>query len=227
MTERTRRSFLRKTASMGLAASGGLLVLAAEARPTPPCADGEDPEEVLKKLGEPTSTALGDRRPTLPRGEGPFYRAGSPFRAKVSPPLEPGTVLVVSGRVWSFDTKKPLGGAQIDIWQADAGGNYSTAEGDYRNRVRLVAAEDGAFEFETIHPAGYQANPEIWRSPHIHFIASAAGHKRLVSEMFFQGDPKQDIDPFFHAALAVPVARHERGGVAYESAVFDVILERA
>ena len=41
---------------------------------------------------------------------GPYYRAGAPFRAKVTPPLEPGTVLVINGRVWGHDTKKPLTG---------------------------------------------------------------------------------------------------------------------
>ena len=53
---------------------------------------------------------------------GPFYRRGAPFRAKITPPLEPGTVLLVRGRVWGADTRKPLVNAVLDVWQANAKG---------------------------------------------------------------------------------------------------------
>ena len=67
--------------------------------------------------------------------------------------------------------------------------------------------------------------PNFWRSPHVHFIATAPGHKRLVSELFFKGDVKQDIDRLFHASLAVPVVKKSINGKEYETAVFDIVLE--
>jgi hypothetical protein len=56
---------------------------------------------------------------------------------------------------------------------------------------------------------------------------AAPGHKPLTSEMYFQGDPRQDTDFLFHPSLCVPVERRSAGGHDYEAAVFDVVLERA
>src|SRR5262245_16125153 len=106
MSAFSRRDFLRQ-GSLGLAAVGaGGLVLQAGAQPTP----------TSGKLGRYGDViALNDRDlPRLPDKLqitednilGPFHRAGAPFRAKITPPMEPGVVLVVSGRVWGFDTKK-------------------------------------------------------------------------------------------------------------------------
>ena len=158
------------------------------------------------------------------RGGSDGDKSGAPFRAKVCPPFEPGNVLVVSGRVWAFETKKPLPGVVLDLWQVDHQGRYSSGNGDFKNRARLLTAEDGTFEFETIHPVAYQPNANMWRSPHIHFIAQAPGYPRLVSEMFFAGDPKQDVDGLFHPALVVPVERKEINGKMVEWAIFDIVL---
>jgi protocatechuate 3,4-dioxygenase beta subunit len=67
--------------------------------------------------------------------------------------------------------------------------------------------------------------PNFWRSPHIHLIANAAGHKQLVSEIFFKGDEKQDVDRLFHPSLSVPVASKSVNGQKYEHVVFDIVLE--
>jgi protocatechuate 3,4-dioxygenase beta subunit len=168
-----------------------------------------------------------DLKPTVSRELGPFYRSGSPYRAKLTPPFEPGTVLVLTGRIWSFATKKPLANATLDLWQVDNQTlDYSSGSGgNFKNRARLLTNEDGAFEFETVHPLPYSPGANFWRSPHIHFIATAAGHKQLVSEMFFKGDAKQDIDPLFHSALVVPPQKKTINGKEYETAVFDIVLE--
>src|SRR5262249_49963050 len=63
-------------------------------------------------------------KPTEDNILGPYYREGAPYRAKITPPLAKGTTLVIRGRVWGFDTKKPLVNALLDIWQADADGRY-------------------------------------------------------------------------------------------------------
>jgi protocatechuate 3,4-dioxygenase beta subunit len=210
-----RRDFL------GLAAAGvSGLVLSSDAMPTPRSHDAEDAERLHAMLG------ADDLKPTVSRELGPFYRSGAPYRAKLTPPFEPGTVLVVTGRVWSFATKKPLAGASLDLWQVDnQTKDYSNGNGDFKNRARLITDENGAYEFESVHPVPYSPGPNFWRSPHIHFIAQAAGHKRLVSELFFKGDEKQDIDTLFHASLAMPVERRRVNGQAYEHVIFDIVLE--
>lgn len=216
-----RRDFLQTGIGLGLLGVSGL-VLRSDATPTPRSLDADEAEVTLKSFDVKT-----DLKPTVSRELGPFYRSGSPFRAKLTPPFEPGTVLVVTGRVWSFETKKPIPGATLDLWQVDnRTADYSAGNGDFKNRARLCTDENGYFEFETVHPVPYQPGANFWRSPHIHFIAVAAGHKRLVSEMFFKGDAKQDVDPLFHPALVVPAEKKTVNGKEYEAAVFDIVLEK-
>lgn len=221
-----RRDFLQQT-GFGLAMIGASgLVLRSDARPTPRSLDATEAETLFSEI---SAASLGDKtdlKPTVSRDLGPFYRSGAPFRAKLTPPFESGTVLVVTGRIWSFETKKPLANAALDLWQVDnQTADYSAGNGDFKNRARLVTDESGAFEFETVHPIPYNPSPNFWRSPHIHFIATAAKHKQLVSEMFFKGDAKQDIDRLFHPSLAVPIVKKNINGKEYETAVFDIVLE--
>lgn len=210
-----RRNFL------GLAAVGvSGLVLRSDAAPTPRSHDADDAESLHSLLSGD------DLKPTVSRELGPFYRSGAPYRAKLTPPFEPGTILVVTGRIWSFTTKKPIAGASLDLWQVDnQTKDYSNGNGDFKNRARLLTDETGGYEFETVHPVPYSPGPNFWRSPHIHFIATAAGHRRLVSELFFKGDEKQDIDSLFHPSLAMSVEKRKLNGQAYEHVVFDIVLE--
>lgn len=71
----------------------------------------------------------------------------------------------------------------------------------------------------------YNPSPNFWRSPHIHFIAYAAGHNRLVSELFFKGDEKQDVNTLFHSSLAMPIDKRRVNGHVYEHVIFDIALE--
>ena len=222
-----RRDFLQQS-SLGLAMLGvSGLILRSDARPTPRSLDADEAEATFSSI-QPSFDDKNkvDLKPTVAGDLGPFYRTGAPFRAKLTPPFEPGTVLVVTGRIWSFETKKPLPNATLDLWQVDnQTRDYSAGGGDFKNRARLFADENGYFEFETVHPVPYSPSANFWRSPHIHFIAQAAGHKRLVSEMFFKGDGKQDVDPLFHAALAVAAEKKSVNGKEYEAAIFDIVLE--
>lgn len=221
-----RRDFLQQT-GLGLAMIGASgLILRSDARPTPRSLDAEDAETLFREVSVGSFDDKSNLKPTVARELGPFYRTGAPFRAKLTPPFEPGTVLVVTGRVWSFETKRPLANASLDLWQVDnQTADYSNGNGDFKNRARLLTDENGSFEFETVHPIPYAPSPNFWRSPHIHLIATAAKHKRLVSEMFFKGDAKQDVDQLFHASLAVPAEKKKINGRDYETAVFDIVLE--
>lgn len=221
-----RRDFIRQS-GIGLAMLGvSGLVLRSDAKPTPRSLDADDAETNLNLTKSFDDKIKTDLKPTVSRELGPFYRTGAPFRAKLTPPFEPGTVLVVTGRVWSFETKKPLANATLDLWQVDnQTRDYSNSNGDFKNRARLITGDDGYFEFETVHPIPYSPSSNFWRSPHIHFIANALGHKQLVSEMFFKGDPKQDIDRLFHPALVVPTEKKTVNGKEYETTVFDIVLE--
>jgi len=220
-----RRSFIKNSA-LGLAAAGAAgLILRSDALPTPRSHDADVAEEMFGSFVA-DDKKIGDLKPTVSRDLGPFYRSGAPYRAKMTPPFEPGTVLIVTGRVWSFATKKPIAGASLDLWQVDnQTKDYSKGNGDFKNRARLITDENGSYEFESVHPVPYSPGPNFWRSPHIHFIAQAASHKRLVSELFFKGDEKQDVDTLFHSSLAMAIEKRRVNGQSFEQVVFDIVLE--
>src|SRR5688500_16590659 len=102
-----RRNFIRQGAA-GLAVLGGTLLLREDAQATQ--YDGSGAQQVFDAELEEGAKA------TENNIEGPFYRKLAPYRAKVTPPLEPGKVLLITGRVWGLDTRKPLAGATLDIW---------------------------------------------------------------------------------------------------------------
>jgi protocatechuate 3,4-dioxygenase beta subunit len=227
MTDHTRRTFLRE-ASLGLAATtGGALLLRADAFPTRSTA-----EEVMAPPGvSPAALAVPPPAsplvPTRPVVAGPFYRPGAPYRAKSTRPFETGTVLVLAGHVWGFDSRRPVAGAVLDLWHVDVKGKYSAGDGDFKNRARILTDESGAYELEGLHPVAYQPAGDGWRCPHIHLMVEAAGYERLITEIYFHGDPHQKEDSIFHPSLSVPAQKRTANGQSFETATFDIVLERA
>lgn len=170
-----------------------------------------------------------DLRPTEKNAAGPFYREGAPFRAKVTPCMEPGEPLVVRGRVWGFDTKKPLADAILDVWQANSKGFYDNSfrgkppkKGVFKYRARMRTDETGYYEFETIKPGGYS-----FRTPHIHYIVSRRGYQTVVTQLFFKGEPMNSKDPLVKPSLIVdPIAVTTEYG-RYLLGTFDIVLLKA
>jgi protocatechuate 3,4-dioxygenase beta subunit len=223
MVDSTRRTFLKRTA-MGLAAASvSGLVLRSDAQPT----QAVNRDMVLVQLGSATQevAAKADLKRTTPQPYGPFYRTGAPFRGKLSLPGEPGMTFVLSGRVWAFDTKRPLPGAVLDFWHVDMQEKYSNGTTDFRNRGRLISSETGQYELESIRPIPYRPNPtgapEFWRCAHFHLVAVAPGYQPLVTEIHFLGDPHKN-DPMYRIENAITVETHK----TFESGVFDIVLDR-
>ena len=231
MFDRRRRNFLKQT-TFGLAAVGvSGLVLRSDAQPTPEVSRAPS-DQILIQMG-PSQTevaAKAELKKITPQPYGPFYRAGAPFRGKLSLPGEPGTTFVLSGRVWAYDTKRPLPGVVLDFWHVDMQEKYSNGTTDFRNRGRLVSSETGLYELESIRPIPYRPNPtgapEFWRCAHFHLVAVCPGYQPLVTEIHFQGDPKKS-DPMFREENAIAVEEHNVNGKVFQSGVFDLVLERA
>jgi protocatechuate 3,4-dioxygenase beta subunit len=226
MVDSTRRSFLKHSAIGLAAASVSGLVLRSDAQPTQQVSrDAAD--RVLVQFGSaPQDVApKADLKRVTPQPYGPFYRTGAPFRGKLSLPGEPGTTFILSGRVWAFDTKRPLPGAVLDFWHVDMQEKYSNGTTDFRNRGRLISSETGQYELESIRPIPYRPNPtgapDFWRCAHFHLVAIAPGYQPLVTEIHFQGDPKKS-DPMYRIENAIAVEIHK----IFESGVFDIVLER-
>jgi catechol 1,2-dioxygenase len=225
MFDPTRRTFLQKTAA-GLAVAGASgLFLRSDASPTQGV--NRDPTNQIQIQMGPMQevAAKNDLKKVTPQPYGPFYRAGAPFRGKLSVPGEAGTTFVLSGRVWSFDTKRPLPGAVLDFWHVDMQEKYSNGTTDFRNRGRVIASESGLYEVESIRPIPYRPNPtgapDFWRCAHFHLVAVCPGYQPLITEIHFQNDPKKN-DPMFRGENAIAVERHN----GFETGVFDIVLER-
>lgn len=228
MSNLSRRALLR-TATIGLAVTGAAgWKLRADAQPTPANGDLAEYERYLDHEGLPRIAPSGRFEPTAGSAEGPFFSPGAPYRAKVSPPLEPGRVLVVTGRVWSHETRRPLAGAVLDVWHADHAGEYDNDDepsergpAAFKCRARLVTDETGYYEYETVQPGLYPG-----RTRHIHYIARAEGHRPLTTQMYFEGEEGNDADGLIRPSLICPI--HEvaapSGDATFDHCVFDIVL---
>jgi len=227
----TRRDFLQHTGiGLGALVTSGL-VLRSDAQPTQEVIRDRSDRVLIQMepLVKEGMTPKADLRKVTPQPYGPFYRIGAPFRGKLSLPGEPGTTFVLSGRVWAYDTKRPLPGVVLDFWHVDMAEKYSNGTTDFRNRGRLVSSETGQYELESIRPIPYRPNPtgapEFWRCAHFHLVAICPGYQPLVTEIHFQGDPKKN-DPMYRTENAIIVEEQSANGKVFQRGVFDVVLER-
>ena len=133
--------------------------------------------------------------------------------------------------------------AQVEIWQANAGGRYRHVNDHYVAAIdpnfggcgRCITDADGWYRFRTIKPGPYPWRNRIddWRPAHIHF--SLFGHSfvtRLITQLYFEGDPLLQLDPIYHA-IPDPEARERliarldmSAGVALDTLGyrFDIVL---
>ena len=233
MSHVSRRHIL-KWSSVGLAAAGvagaGGLALHAGAQPTPAAGTLQKHRHVLDTPvpeHRRTATLRPDDQPskgwevTGPDQLGPFYREGSPYRGKVTPPMEPGALLVVTGRVWGHDSRRPLPSAVLDVWQADVRGQYESDGGAIRLRARIVAGEDGSFEYETVYPGHYDGRPA-----HVHHIVRSPGYVPLVTQLYFAGDANNENERL-PDQLVISLEEVTASGGVYRRGVFDVVLAPA
>lgn len=232
MAVATRRNFLVNT-GLGLAGLGSAgLVLRAGMSPTLATVSGEEANRILIQMGNiPADVApsKSELKQVTPMSYGPWYKPGAPFRAKLSLPGEPGTTFVLSGRVWAFDTKRPLPGVVLDFWHVDMQEQYSNGVTDFRNRGRLISSENGYYELESIRPIPYRPNPKgsptFWRCAHYHLAAFCPGYQPLVTEIHFKEDPKMS-DSMYRPENAIAVEKRSANGATFETGVFDIVLKR-
>jgi catechol 1,2-dioxygenase len=148
--------------------------------------------------------------PTPAEQEGTHYLPGAPFKDVLYPPGMRGVRLVMSGTIYAADCRTPLGGAIMDVWQADARGQYDFSE-RFVLRGKVRANEQGRYQFETIVPAQYGSCP-----PHMHVKISHPGAAPLITQLYFAGNNNDGMNP----ALVVYGRRDD--GAIY--ATFDWVL---
>ena len=183
--ESTRRDFLR---IMGVS-SGALLVGATG------CSGASSQSDNGSDAGggdadRADSSGGGECEVTGSDIEGPFHLDDAPERTVLADEDEPGERLVIEGTVYGPDCETPLERALLDVWQADAEGDYHGGEeDDYRLRGQLVTDADGHYSFESIMPGNYPMGEGLMRPAHIHFTISYPDLPPLTTQMYFAGDP--------------------------------------
>ena len=128
-----------------------------------------------------------------------------------------GERIIVEGRV--ADARgRPLPGVLVEIWQANAAGRYAH-EGDqhpapldphFTGAGFCLTDGEGLYRFVTIKPGAYpwRNHPNAWRPAHVHVsVLGRAFSQRLVTQMYFPGDPLMAFDPIFQS---VPAPARER-----------------
>jgi protocatechuate 3,4-dioxygenase beta subunit len=120
-----------------------------------------------------------------------------------------GERIVISGIV--SDTEgKPLRDTLIEIWQANSAGRYrhradrwpAPLDPNFSGAGRCVTDSEGRYSFTTIKPGPYPwgNHDNAWRPAHVHFsLLGRAFAQRLVTQMYFPGDPLFPYDPIFNA----------------------------
>ena len=120
-----------------------------------------------------------------------------------------GQRIIVAGRLLD-DDDRPIAGALIELWQANAGGRYrhsrdthpAPLDPHFTGAGRVVTNADGCYEFTTIRPGAYpwRNHENAWRPAHIHFSVFGRNFRnRLVTQMYFPGDPMFPYDPILQS----------------------------
>ncbi len=128
-----------------------------------------------------------------------------------------GERIVVTGRVVD-ENGKPVPNTLIELWQANAAGRYihvndqhnAPIDQNFLGSGRCVTDSDGRYKFYTVKPGAYPwANSaNAWRPAHIHYsLFGPTIATRLVTQLFFPGDPLLAFDPIFNS---VPAGARDR-----------------
>ena len=177
----TRRAVL----GAGAMAAGSLLGIdrsAAEGPlpPTPACHDGDEA--------------------TLAQTEGPYFKPSSPERIELFEEGMAGQPIELVGLVLTRACK-PVPGALLDFWQADAKGAYDNS--GFRLRGHQFTDAEGRYRLRSIVPGVYPG-----RTRHIHVKVQPRGGQVLTTQLYFPGEAKNRSDGLFRKELLMRTAKN-------------------
>lgn len=120
-----------------------------------------------------------------------------------------GERIAVGGRV-TDEAGRPVPHTMIEVWQANAAGRYAhpgdthdaPLDPPFSGEGRVFTDADGTYRFVSIKPGAYpwRNHANAWRPNHIHFSLFGSGFaQRLITQMYFPGDPLLPLDPVFNA----------------------------
>ena len=157
-------------------------------------------------LTEVTGPVFGQERAVAADADLTMRHAGEPL----------GERIIVTGRVLDSGGR-PVPDTLVEIWQANAAGRYAhevdqhpaPLDPNFDGAGRCLTDSEGRYRFVTIKPGAYpwHNHPNAWRPAHIHFsLFGRAFTQRLITQMYFPGDPLFAQDPIFNS-VPDPAAR--------------------
>lgn len=131
-------------------------------------------------------------------------------RQSRDPPL--GERIVVAGRVLDADGR-PVRRSLVELWQCNAAGRYAhpkdqhdaPLDPNFRGFGKTLTDDEGGYRFVTIKPGAYPwgNHRNAWRPAHLHFsLFGNVYAQRLITQMYFPGDPLLAIDPIYRSIPA-------------------------
>lgn len=138
-----------------------------------------------------------------------------------------GERIIVIGQVLD-EGGSPVPGTLIEIWQANASGRYvhwretafpAPLDPNFIGVGQTITDDKGEYRFVTVKPGRYPwgNHPNAWRPSHIHFsLLGPSLGTRLVTQMYFEGDPLLPLDPIYNSA---PEHSRERMIATYDHGV--------
>jgi len=183
------------SSSFGLAMGRSRLSFAQSAAPTPQCHDGDET--------------------TIRQTEGPYFKPSSPQRVDLVEHDAKGQVVELSGQVMTRSCR-PVERALVDLWHADAYGEYDNV--GFRYRGHLFTDGEGRYRFRTILPALYPG-----RTRHYHIKVQAPERPVLTTQLYFPNEPANRRDGLFRRELAMRITAAPNGFAAHFDFVVDIL----
>jgi protocatechuate 3,4-dioxygenase beta subunit len=145
-----------------------------------------------------------------------------------------GERIVVSGRVLD-ENSRPVAHALVEMWQANAAGRYRHATDDHNAPLdpnftgggRVLTDAEGRYRFVTVKPGAYpwRNHYNAWRPAHLHFSLFGLGlAQRLVTQMYFPGDPLLEYDPMYNSVPDEKARRRMISTFDWETTIPDIAL---
>lgn len=161
---------------------------------------------------------------------GPFYRPDSPLRSNLRLANSNGTPIVLKGKILKEDGKTPINNALVEIWHCDDNEVYDNTSDEYKYRGGQKTKADGKYEFKSILPVPYKADPKdeaSWRPAHIHMRVSVPNEQDLITQLYFKNGKYVDTDKWASSPQAVNrILNISKTKTGESEIIFNVIMSK-
>jgi protocatechuate 3,4-dioxygenase beta subunit len=161
---------------------------------------------------------------------GPFYRPDSPLRTNLRLANSNGIPIVLKGNIFKEDGKTPIANALVEIWHCNENEVYDNYSDDYNYRGGQKTKIDGKYEFKSILPVPYKADPKdetSWRPAHIHMRVSVPNQQDLITQLYFKDGKYVDTDKWATDPKAVNrILTISKKNSGESELIFNVIMSK-